>query len=249
MRRSCLLASAVVLVLGHGWSASAGAQPLSVGQLDLAWDDCYNGGLGGGAQRSFACDSNDGEPIHLVLSVITPVGLTQFIGSAAVIDFASAQTTLPDWWSFGACRASSSLTAVPPAGETSCIDLVEHSQFGGIDYAMLSTIGAPHRARLRTAYAVDASLAGPVPGDVERALIRVTMNRARTIGAGACEGCPQPVCIAANSVLLDQSDPNLPDALITQGAQLFVLWQQAEKFDCLTSVRSSTWGQLKSLYR
>lgn len=228
----------------------ASAQNLPGGSILLAWDDCYAGGNAGGYDKRFACDTDEGEPFTLVASVIPPEGLTEYIGSYAVFEFISTVSPVPDWWRIGTCRPASALTAVPGSGGTTCPDITDAPQYGGIDFAQSPALG--HSMRLRTAYATRLEDAGPIPGGVERTLLRISIDRSRSSGEERCEGCSQRLCIAFLSALLDQVDPNLPKGFITLGEQQIIGWQGGSwsTNGCYpTATEARTWGQLKSLYR
>jgi len=236
----------------------ASAQTLPGGSIHIMWDDCYAAGGGGGAvNKTFACNSNAGASFTAYASVVPPSGLTQYVGHIAVLDLQSATPALPDWWKIGAttppaCRVASALGAAPAAGATTCLDLTDNTQFGGIDYNFSAS---PNRARLRTAYAMDAGLAGPVADTDELTVLAISINRSRTVLQGAiqpCTGCSTPVCLVFNSLLLDQVDPNLPRGLVSSGEQQFVTWQgSSAQVPCpgATPTQNKTWGQVKSLYR
>lgn len=230
-------------------ATTASAQNLPGGSIHLAWNDCYLGGGGGLANMTFVCNTNAGAAFAAYASVVPPTGLTEYVGSAAVFDIQGSTASLPLWWQIGGCRLSSSLTAAPAAGVTSCLDLSDNPQFGGIDYNFTNS---PNRARLRTAYAMDAGLAGPVADTDELTALVITINRNRTTGTGSCAGCLTPVCIVFNSILLDQVNPALPKGVVTSGEQQWVTWQGASaQVPCpaATPTQSRTWGQVKSLYR
>jgi len=230
-------------VLGASTATAGG------GGLNLSWDDC---GSNGSADMTFACNTNAGTPFNLFASASPGTALQNFVGTILVIDFQSETTTLPDWWAYGGCRLATSLTAAPAAGVTTCSDITDNPQFGGIDYAVAFE-GNASRSRLRTAYAMDAGLAPAVPAGTEYTLMQLTINRNRTTGAGSCTGCATPICIVFNSVLLDQVDTGLPRVIETEPLQRrHVTWQGAPTaFICPDAVpaKSRTWGQLKSLYR
>ena len=244
MRRASFLLLAAVLLVSVPAQSLAGAER----SLALAWDDCYNEGNGGGATKSFACDTNEGDVFKLIASVVPPLGMLTYVGQAAVFDLQTGATALPDWWRIGACRVSSSLTAAPNAGGSSCLELVDEEHFGGLDYAIASQ-GNPRQARLRTAFAFDASRATALTGGEERALLEIRLDRSRTAGPGACAGCGEALCIVLNSVLLDELDTNTPRVVLTSGPQAMVLWQSPGQWNCITPTKPRTWGQLKSLYR
>lgn len=244
MKHSIVLAALAVVSL----ATVASAQTLPGGSIQLTWDECYQGGDGGGSNKSFSCDADPAEPFVLVASVIPPEGLTQYVGHVGVFDFLSATSAMPDWWSFGSCQPATGIVAVPGAGDTSCPDLVDLPQFGGQDFAV--PFGSPNRARLRTAYAINADLAGPLQSTQEATVLRIRIAGARTAAPGACSGCPTGVCIVFTSLLLDQADPALPRFLISSGEQQVVAWNGTLfGSTCITPARPSTWGQLKSLYR
>jgi len=234
---------------------NSAAQTLPGGSIHLSWDDCYlNSTDSWRFNKSFSCNGNSGPAFLLFASVIPPAGLQQYVGSIAVFDVQSATPALPLWWTFqaGGCRPSTNLTAAPSSGLTSCLDLSDNTQFGGIDYAAGLPEMLPYRARLRTAYAMDAALAHPLTSTEELTVLQISINRNRTTGVGACAGCSTPVCIVFNSLLLDQVDPNLPRGLVTSGEQQWVTWQGAsDAVSCpaATPVETRTWGQIKSLYR
>jgi len=218
---------------------------LGGGSIHLTWDDCYGGD--GGFTKSFACDADVTQPFMLIASVIPPQGITQYVGHISVFELHFQSSPMPDWWSFGQCRASNSITASPPAGESSCPDLVDLPQFGGQDYRI--RYQAPNRARLRSAYAINANFAGPLQSDHEAVVLRISVAGDRTTGPNACAGCGIGMCIAFNSLLLDQVDPNLPRGLVTSGEQQVAYWNGQGYFPCYTPTQPRTWGQLKSLYR
>lgn len=226
-------------------ATTASAQILPGGSIGLAWDDCVSGG--GAVDQAFACTQNTGTAFSLIASVTPPAGLTEYVGSAAVIDFQSAASPMPLWWQYGGCRLATSMTAAPAAGITTCLDLTDNPQFGGIDYAY--GFGGTNRARLRTAYAMDAGLAHPVQSVDEMTVLQISINRNRTTGTGSCSGCLQPVCIVFNSLLLDQVNPSLPKGYVTSGPQQFATWQGGGSCPGSTPTQSRTWGQVKSLYR
>lgn len=224
------------------------AQTLPGGGISLAWDDCYTGG--GGASKTFACDADAAQPFMLIASVIPPQGITQYVGTIAMIRFQFGSGIMPDWWSFGSCQPGNGITAapmMPSANDASCPDLFEALHFGGQDFQVQHH--RPGMARLRTAYAIDPVLTGPVTLNEEAVVLRIRISGRRTAGAGACAGCQAALCILFESLLLDQVDPNLPRGLVTSGEQQFAYWNVHGPITCYTPTEPRTWGQLKSLYR
>lgn len=248
---SLVTSLALVAALGSGLLPPDNP-PFVSPSINLAWDDCFNGGAGGTTNKSFACDVSTGEPFRLIASVRPPAGITDFVGTLCVFDLQSASPTLPLWWQYqsGGCRLATSLTAVPVTGVTSCPDLELNPQSGGIDYAAIQS--GPNRSRLRTAFAIDVSLAHPLDHTLEYTILPITIDRRRTTGLGSCSGCATPMCIVFESVLLDQVQAGSAARLTTLGNWYYATWQgphQAVPCPAATPAVTRTWGQLKSLYR
>lgn len=242
--RLLLALAASVLTLS---APIASAQILPGGSVHLAWDDCFAGGAGGASSKSFACDTDQGGAFHLFASVVPPEGITEYIGSYAVIDFQFDSGTVPDWWRLGTCRSLSSITAAPAALETSCPDLTSDPQYGGIEFA--PSPSRTNHMRLRTVFATRLEDAGPLPTTTEHTLLRIAIDRRNTGGASGCADCPISACIVFQLALLDQIDQQLPKGIITTGDQQFVFWQNSSVGCVALPTRPRTWGQIKSLYR
>ena len=89
----------------------------------------------------------------------------------------------------------------------------------------------------------------PVPQGVEAYCFKLTIDHAKTIGADACAGCLEGVCVVLNEIKLNENQPW--ERVITNPlSRNYVTWQGGIP-DCpgATPVRNTTWGRVKSLYR
>ncbi len=253
MRRMILLCS--VLVAVGTTAARAG--------LHLAYDDC-----GGPTNLDSACTSNTG-PFDMVASFDAPVGTTAITGEWGVLDGQIAGGTVPPWWqaaTSGSCRGTAvSVRFTTPA--PSCADYFNTVSYPLGDYAYdwypAAPTTPPGRVRIRTVSAVSMSTAtsfeaqGIAPG-TNTYVITVHVTMTKTVGTGACPGCNVAACWVFNSLLLTQP-VGVGDVMIaspgTGGA--YVTWQGGAVGSgpfgsgCpgATPTRTTSWGQVKSLYR
>src|SRR2546429_236082 len=91
------------LVLAAALALSATRSHAAAG-VNVRWNACF--GDGGLANRSFACNTNNGSQ-QLVTSFVLGAPVSQ-VGAVEVnLDVAVAGATLPAWWQFvnaGSCR-------------------------------------------------------------------------------------------------------------------------------------------------
>ncbi len=254
MRRLILLCT-VLLTVGTT-AARAG--------LHLSYDDC-----GGPTNLDSACTSNTGA-FYIVASFDAPAGSIAIDGGQGVFDAQFADGAVPPWWqavTTGSCRGYAvSLQYNNPA--PSCADYFNTVSYplGGYayDWYPASPTTPPGRVRIRTVSAIDTNMAtsfeaqGITPGtNTYVNTIVVRMNK--TVGAGACPGCNVAACWVFNSLLLHQPIGVGPNIMIASpgigGA--YVTWQGGAVGSgpfgsgCpgATPARTTSWGQLKGLYR
>ena len=237
--RSALLAS----VLGLALAPTAHA-----GGINLAWNDC---GAFGASSQTFACNTNTGAR-KLYVSFVPPSDLSQFNGTDGIIDIASNQPTLGQWWNLAntgnpGCRNSGFDSADFTAGPFSCLDPWVGSAVSARNYQYLYQ-GIPYRARLHFVTAVVSAVTVTV--DHEYYDFSFLINNNNSTGAGACGGCLDGVCIVLQSLNLTQTQGN-PSVLITNPLlSQSVTWQTgAPVCPGATPSRNSTWGSVKALYR
>lgn len=242
MKKTILLAGALV-VLGASVASAAG--------INLSWTDC---GTFGAQNAVFACNSNSGSN-SAVASFIAPTGINQFLGISAQIDITTDQAALPDWWKHGTgqCRGTTGLaTNFDFTSNTNCVDFYVGSAAGGFAYDV--GFGTPNRARLRVQCAVPIDQAAAVSDVDETYAFKANFLRAKTTGTGACTGCNFPACIVLNEIQLFQPPEAANDPVITNPIdRQFITWQNPLEgppgCPASTPTKSTTWGQVKSLYR
>ncbi|OGF21803.1 MAG: hypothetical protein A2V63_12485 [Candidatus Eisenbacteria bacterium RBG_19FT_COMBO_70_11] len=206
--------------------------------------------------NTFACDSNDGS-VSFTVSFATDKDLRDLGLIQVELDLQSDSPELPDWWQLtdpGGCRQGSlAISADISATPGGCADLWRGLQ-PTYEYhrwftAMLpdGATGIPaNRAKFAASYGIEPPI-GILPRGIEYYAFTVTINFAKTAGAGACGGCSTPVTIVLNRVsLYGAGSINLRTPIQNQCLR----WQAGGVTPCsATPTGSSTWGQIKSLYR
>ena len=230
---------------------AAGCSLASAQGINLSWDDC---GVHGSSSKSFDCASNTGVPFSMILSFIPPAGIDNFLGISAQLDISSSTPALPDWWKHGTgqCRGTGGINASFDftSQTTSCVDFYNGQAVGGSAYDV--GYGGPNRARMLIQAAVPIDNRGPVDPALEYAAARVSVLRSKSQAPGNCAGCTTPVCIVLNSIQLFQPPDALNDPTLTNPANSnYITWQAGTIAGCPLSTpnRTSSWGQVKSLYR
>lgn len=239
---------------------------MAQGGINLSWNDCGSNGL---SNLTFACNSNTGAPFTMIASCIAPVPLPQFLGVSARIDIRNGGSTqtpgnLADWWAHGTglCRGATALSANFDfvSGPFTCLDWAGGTAAGGSLYQVGGIIppqggglAGPDVATLLVQCAIPAGTEVAVDEVTELYAFKVNVTRAKTTGTGNCTGCNTPACIVLNNIQMFQpleqnNDPILNSPINSN----FVSWQALPSSPpCpeATPTRSSSWGQVKSLYR
>ncbi len=240
--KKTLLLSAALLALSASIASAAG--------LNLSWTACGSAGL---ANKTFACNVNTGAAETMVASYVAPAGSQGITGMEAVIDLQSSTATLPAWWQFknvGTCRQTA-LSALP-AGAACDGDYWAGQASGGITAYITPYAAAANRARLLIIYAVPSTLAAPIDADVEYFAFTASVSHAKTVGAGSCAGCADPVCIVLNEIKLTQAVGVGDFRIQNAAARNFVTWQGgvvSGGCPAVVPTQNRTWGAVKSLYR
>lgn len=247
MRNSVVLCG-VLLALSAVSATAAG--------LNLRWSSCF--GDGGAQNRTVACAGKLGSSILVGSFILPTVGVLQASGVDLVLDFASAGTTMPDWWritcrvNFITCNPTISPSAV------NCFDWANGVAAGGLAGYTVGTLYGPTHARLTAGFGVPAGNNQDIPGGTELFLFNTVISNAKTTGAGACTGCTTPVCIQfTNATVAAGSGTSVVVNGATVPGSNYALWQGGAGTgtvlgsDCpaATPTRNSAWGTIKSLYR
>lgn len=214
---------------------------------NLAWDDCFQGAPA--SMKTFTCDADDGAPFTLVGSFVPPEGVDQMNGMQAIVDLCTMPHALPDWWRVGAsdCRAGA-LTASYDftGGPSSCTDLWQGQAVGAMNVQVAGALGAT-RLRILLIAAVTTPIA--LTEGTEYYAFRIHVSRANT---STCAGCLTNGCIVLNEVRLTQAAGAGDVFLTTPEMEYFATWQgmnQSPPCPFVVPTQTSTWGQVKSLYR
>ena len=248
--------------------------PALAAGVNLRWDNCYSDG--GVVNKTFACDTNAGSE-RLVMSFVLDSPKTDVSGMEIRLIFVSAGATVPAWWQFrnpGSCRSTSlTFSTTLPPGSANCLDWGSGNEIGGIGAYTLQSPGGLTTATAVLAAAVPSSSLASLNANQEYFIGSLGINHAKTVGTGACGGCDVPMCIVLDRLRvtspIPSSDLTLRDPAFGTDSN-FARWQngretnvqivncEGQNFGCYhsyscvlstTPVRSSTWGQVKSLYR
>ena len=238
----------------------------SASGVGLRWDACLSDG--GSVNKAFACNVNTGSNTLVGTFMLDAAGLAQTSGNEVVIDIASASNPLPAWWQTktGFCRAATSLgmNFVISGSAANCVDWALGGSAGGIGAYNIGARGA-NTARIVAALAVPPTSLQDLVGGQEYFSFNILINHLKTVGAGSCAGCTDPVCIVFNSINL--TTPILANNIKLTGASNgtdgnYCTWQGgagvvvnpypggAGGSGCpqATPTRNATWGQVKALY-
>jgi hypothetical protein len=261
MKKTLLITGALV-----AFAAPVFAQSIP-GTCNLAWNDCW---LGSGSpvpesqDKSSVCTSTAGFQTFYA-SFDPPTTLPKYIGMNAVVDLqtSSGGGVLSPWWRYdlgtntchgGKISHSADFTADPNA--TGCVDIFGGAASGGGNYVTPGAVPMPS-ARIKEIWGVPEPVP-PTPFLVvspgnEYYAFKVTLLNSLNSGftIATCPGCLDKACILLNQMNLAQPAPD-PDVVLTTGPQQFVRWQGGtgtQLCPAATPNRTSTWGQVKALYR
>ena len=231
------------------------ASVASAGGINLNWNNCSAGTSPPPLQDvTFACDTNTGLAGTLFASfepnVAQAVNAFEF-----VIDLQSAGSTLPEWWQYkatGTCRATSmTMNTNFATGPFDCAD-----PWGGAvglqSFNYLVGHSGPSTARISGFGALPG---GPEPINVgsEYYGFALRIDREKTVGLGSCAGCPEPVCLVLNEIVL-YNEIGAKTVLNSPRDRNYVTWQggaigNPSGCPLATPTNKGTWGRIKSIYR
>ena len=253
MKKVTLLCGMLLAVTASMASAAAG--------VNLRWSACFSDG--GLSNRVFACAANTGSNV-LVGSFEVGAEMANVSGNEYVIDFATASPVLPAWWQMrnpGTCRPNSLLfNTTISAVAVNCLDWSQGFAAGGIGAYIIGGVGGPNTSRVVAAAAVPVANLALLAPATDYFAFNLIINNLLTTGAGSCEGCLVPACIALNSINVVTPTPadNRKLSGPTNGTDSNIaLWQggggvstgRGDGCPAATPTKSATWGSVKSLYR
>jgi hypothetical protein len=218
----------------------------NAGGINLGQGDCWLTGATNAVNN--ACTSNTGSALTLFITVVPPVAVNNFNNVECVIDVQSGTSALPDWWQLasGGCRAGAA-SAATITGGANCLDIWGGDAIGVLAFAPPNF--GPLRIRLLPV--VGSPTEYPITTTDELAVAKVTISRTKSTGAGSCTGCSEGACIVLNSVLVGQPATSAFDQLVSNPIENQHVLYNAGVAGCpgIIPVRSTTWGQVKALYR
>jgi hypothetical protein len=248
MRRSMFAVTcASALICG----ALAGVARSAPG-VAIRWNRCY--GEGAPLVRRFACDTNDGYE-ELVGSFELPAEMVDVVGNEIVLDLQTstippAGVPIPEWWKFrnpGTCRqgALSMSTVMDPEYQV-CQDWSQGQAVGAMGAYVLDHYGQG-TARLKLVSAVPQTALATLRSGQEYFSFTLRIRHDRTVGDGACSGCEVPMVVYFSFLKLTATVPQNDRTLVGPMDccdSHYALWRPD-----VVPTRSSTWGQVKALFR
>jgi hypothetical protein len=220
--------------------------------LYLSWDECA-GSPAAHSDLSSSCMSDAGGH-SLYCAFVLPQPIDSVIAVEIVVDVQLSQTVLPAWWQFdtGGCRVGSLTASSDFTTNTACSDfwLGEATEGVPLVYTATEPRGGQNQARIVVPIALPSGHFRSLNAAAEYYAARLIFSNART---SACSGCSVPACLVLNSILIGRT-PSAGGNFVLDvpgpGAANWARWQGGAGADCAAvPVRTTTWGQLKSLYR
>jgi hypothetical protein len=207
--------------------------------LNLAWDQCY-GDAPPVVRKLFACDRNSG--VEMVVASFVPAFNHSTAGLLEVqFDIQTRSgVTLPVWWDFAtlsSCRKNqATVGSTPLMPLVTCRDLLSSPVVAIRDDFRYPT--PDHMVLTASAQAGST----PLAAGFEYFAYVFVISHALSSGAGACEGCLEPVAITLTALRVGFPTPEI---LTVPAGGNVVGWQQ----DLPVAARNVTWGAVKALYR
>ncbi len=262
MKKMLLLASLLLIAAVPALAVESICNDPACG-VDLGWAASTLGGdcqqYAGLAQtKTFACAVNTGGNLLVVgFQLAAPI---QCIGLDVFLYGMTNAATVPPWWQMGAgeCRAASLTVNNVFGGDGSgCQDAFGGLSSGGLagffDGANPSPFNLPaNRDRMEVVWAVPTNQPSALSAGVEYFATNIKIMNTNTT---TCTGCLSGHIWALSLVqVADEFNMVDLDKPFVNGAytgQQCVYWQNNTSLPCAAPVpaKSSTWGQIKSLYR
>lgn len=228
------------------------------GGVNLNWGKyCYSD-LPSATTMTFGCTTNStitGGPWFMTTSFAIDQTLPDFVGIEQTLEGMSSLPALPDWWKVGAtgdCRAGKSLytSKIGSSAGDFCFDWTANAGFDVYNYVWDS-----NRAHITALTAIDASTPFAIQAGQEYLGGQIEFDNGKTVGTGSCTGCSAPMTWSFTRIFVCTLPPPgtnlrvLEDLPVANGNQC-VFWQNTT-VPCVDPLpaRSTSWGQVKSLYR
>lgn len=235
MKRVLLLTGAVLAL-----SASVAL----AGGVSLGWGTvCLSDA--GSSYYHYPCNSNNGY-WSMVSSFMLDTEMTDMVGFQLTMVATPGRGTLPDWWKLGVapdCRAglvtyTSDFSTVP---QISCLDWSAGQASNTLQYTWDS-----NHAYVTASTSLPAGTKSDLVPGTEYYAGKVTIINGKTVGAGSCAGCDNCLFWEVSRITVVGLDGRRDELTTSLPVGNEVVWQDQA---CYTPARSSTWGQIKGLYR
>ena len=241
----CLTTCSILPVLLVAIELLVPSRASAQGGRMLRWNDCVD--MGGTGAKDFACNTNEGFSDLVASFYVMPPQPEHTTGLVAVLELVGGDP-LASYWRLqhNGCRAGEGTVSFSFTGTLQC----RNPWSAGPPISSQVTtayVHPPGGATPRLRIEITASWPEQILLAVqEYYAFRLRVNHARTTGAGACEGCCEPMTAHLETMYITQTTFNIglaPD--ITTAT-----WNASGSPLCgATPTRNTTWGLIKGLYR
>jgi hypothetical protein len=219
------------------------------GGVDFGWGTvCYTESLL--SSRTFACNTNSGRSV-MTASFTVDAEMPDFVGVAIQIVGQSYPLPLPDWWKVGSessdCRRDmawfdADFSAVP---QTDCHDWTAGRQRQTLDYH-----AEPNYVEITATATLDSATTFHLQPWIEYYAGRITILHQKTVGTDACTGCSTMMMWDLYSITVTGLDGRRDELLRPlPGGNDCLGWNGGNLLCPEVPARTTTWGQIKSMYR
>jgi hypothetical protein len=241
MKRMFALACLAFLV-------TAGVAQAAAPGVNLSWANCSTSAA---PDKAYLCDGALGTVISFQGTFRPDVGIPDFAGISAVVDFGFSTAT-PDYWKTdGAnCNAGAMTIGNPTAAAPCATPNIFDVNFSGGGFA--TDYPAANRLRLRIDWATGAPTPPTITAGSLYPAFKITFDPDAGVNL-ACAGCATPACLVLNMVEMFGFNPAEDYKFEAADARQHVTWQGGAigGNGCPQDVptQNRTWGSIKAMYR
>jgi len=202
-----------------------------------------------------ACTKNTGS-FALVVSVVLPHDLPQFIGTTVHLGVATAAASLPDWWKLDGCRAGALVGLADATISPSCTTIWDAQAPATVEtYARRDAGTCPNQIALLSSATLASPIALAGDGATELGVTKIVITKDHSTDVGACAGCSTGGMIVLSQIELRQADgsvlvlsnPIMNNSVTYNTGYPPYYYPGGGCFE--TPTRNRTWGEVKALYR
>ncbi len=233
--------------------------PALAGGVSMSWGNYCSWSEGGPTSLTWYCRNDTTTRIRMTCSFRPIRTHPAFVGLHVTLVGMTEASSVPDWWQLGdgGCREGaltlSTDGSAMAGGPSVCAD-----PWGGAAVGTLGEWEIPWPGSNRIEVTADCSLVEPVPIEAERQYFacQFRVDASGTV-SGECGGCLAPWIFALYHIELrfaGGTPPEMLDSAPAHGYRCLIynncgLSDMGCYSDTGVPTRSSTWGQIKSLYR